>query len=389
MNIDDVRKDFPVLSNSVYLNTGGTGPISVKIAKEIQNIYEYARDYGPDTPKVKSDLENRMEETRSLSANLFNVPISTIAFTRAISEGMNIVAHGMDWVKGDEIIVSSEEHPSGIMPWLNLRDKFGVKVVKVKVSEDKNTFLSELNDLINKNTKLISLSHVTTDTGHKLPAKEICSLAHENGVAVIFDGAQSAWQFSIDLNDIDCDFYSFTAHKWLLGGWGVAGFYVKPEWIEKLNISWTGAYAGIWDRGLKDDVVYETTAHKFEFGGRQKPLYIAMGLAIDYINSLGINNIEKRVSKLTEQLRAGLLEIPKVTLRSPVDLDFTTGIVTFSLGNIHGDQLSEEMLKRNILGRPSLRHTDISGLRISTAFFNTENELDFVLNAVSDISNKI
>ena len=99
MNIDDVRKDFPVLSNSVYLNTGGTGPISVKIAKEIQNIYEYARDYGPDTPKVKSDLENRMEETRSLSANLFNVPISTIAFTRAISEGMNIVAHGMDWVK--------------------------------------------------------------------------------------------------------------------------------------------------------------------------------------------------------------------------------------------------------------------------------------------------
>ena len=389
MNIDDVRKDFPVLSNSIYLNTGGTGPISVKIAKEIQNIYEYARDYGPDTPKVKSDLENRMEETRSLSANLFNVPISTIAFTRAISEGMNIVAHGMDWVKGDEIIVSSEEHPSGIMPWLNLRDKFGVKVVKVKVSEDKNTFLSELNDLINKNTKLISLSHVTTDTGHKLPAKEICSLAHENGVAVIFDGAQSAGQFSIDLNDIDCDFYSFTAHKWLLGGWGVAGFYVKPEWIEKLNISWTGAYAGIWDRGLKDDVVYETTAHKFEFGGRQKPLYIAMGLAIDYINSLGINNIEKRVSKLTEQLRAGLLEIPKVTLRSPVDLDFTTGIVTFSLGNIHGDQLSEEMLKRNILGRPSLRHTDISGLRISTAFFNTENELDFVLNAVSDISNKI
>ena len=389
MNIDDVRKDFPVLSNSVYLNTGGTGPISVKIAKEIQNIYEYARDYGPDTPKVKSDLENRMEETRSLSANLFNVPINAIAFTRAISEGMNIVAHGMDWVKGDEIIVSSEEHPSGIMPWLNLRDKFGVKVVKVKVSEDKNTFLSELNDLINKNTKLISLSHVTTDTGHKLPAKEICSLAHENGVAVIFDGAQSAGQFSIDLNDIDCDFYSFTAHKWLLGGWGVAGFYVKPEWIEKLNISWTGAYAGIWDRGLKDDVVYETTAHKFEFGGRQKPLYIAMGLAIDYINSLGINNIEKRVSKLTEQLRAGLLEIPKVTLRSPVDLDFTTGIVTFSLGNIHGDQLSEEMLKRNILGRPSLRHTDISGLRISTAFFNTENELDFVLNAVSDISNKI
>lgn len=389
MNIDDVRKDFPVLSNSVYLNTGGTGPISVKIAKEIQNIYEYARDYGPDTPKVKSDLENRMEETRSLLANLFNVPINAIAFTRAISEGMNIVAHGMDWVKGDEIIVSSEEHPSGIMPWLNLRDKFGVKVVKVKVSEDKNTFLSELNDLINKNTKLISLSHVTTDTGHKLPAKEICSLAHENGVAVIFDGAQSAGQFSIDLNDIDCDFYSFTAHKWLLGGWGVAGFYVKPEWIEKLNISWTGAYAGIWDRGLKDDVVYETTAHKFEFGGRQKPLYIAMGLAIDYINSLGINNIEKRVSKLTEQLRAGLLEIPKVTLRSPVDLGFTTGIVTFSLGNIHGDQLSEEMLKRNILGRPSLRHTDISGLRISTAFFNTEDELDFVLNAVSDISNKI
>ena len=389
MNINEVRNNFPVLSNSIYLNTGGTGPISVNIAKEIQNIYEYARDYGPDTPNVKLDLENRMEETRDLTAKFLNVPLNTIAFTRAISEGMNIVAHGIDWVQGDEIIVSSEEHPSGIMPWLNLRDKFGVKVVKVKISDDKNTFLSNLNTLINKNTKLISLSHVTTDTGHKLPAKEICSLAHDNGVPVIFDGAQSVGQFPIDLNEIDCDFYSFTAHKWLLGGWGVAGFYVKPEWIEKLNISWTGAYAGTWDRGLKDDVLYETTAHKFEFGGRQKPLYIAMGLAIKYINSLGIHNIEKRVSKLTEQLRSGLLEIPNVVMRSPDNLDFSTGIVTFSLGNLHGDDLNEKMLKRNILGRPSLRHTDISGLRISTAFFNNEKELDLVLNVVSDISNSI
>ena len=387
MNLDEIRRNFPVLSNSIYLNTGGTGPISINIAKEIQNIYEYARDYGPDTPKVKSDLEGRMEDTRHLTADFLNVPISSIAFTRAISEGMNIVAHGMNWNEGDEIIVSSEEHPSGIMPWLNLRDKFGVKVVKVKISDDKNTFLNELDDLINKNTKLISLSHVTTDTGHKLPAKEICDLAHQNGVAVIFDGAQSVGQFPIDLIDIGCDFYSFTAHKWLLGGWGVAGFYVNPEWINKLNISWTGAYAGVWDRGLKDDVVYETTAHKFEFGGRQKPLYIAMGLAIEYINSLGINNIEKRVSKLTEKLKSGLADIPNVIMRSPNNLDFCTGIVTFSLGKLHGDQLSEEMLNRNILGRPSLRHTNISGIRISTAFFNNENELDSVLNAVYDISN--
>ena len=388
-DVEKVRKNFPVLSNSIYMNTGGTGPISKEIAEEIQTIYEYARDFGPDTPNIKSDLENRMENTRVLSANFLNVPVSTIAFIRAISEGMNIVAHGMNWQKGDEIILSSEEHPSGVMPWLNLRDKFGVKIKKIKVIDDKNDFLSNLESLINDNTKLISLSHVTTDTGHKLPAKEICSLAHEYGIPVIFDGAQSVGQFPIDLNEIDCDFYAFTAHKWLLGGWGVAGFYIKPEWIEKLKISWTGAYAGTWDRGLKDDVVYETTAHKFEFGGRQKPLYIAMGLAIKYINSLGINNIEKHVNKLTEKLKSGLLEIPKVVIRSPANLEFCTGIVTFSLPELHGDELSEKMWKKNILGRPSLRHTDISGVRISTAFFNNDEDIDSVLNAVSDISNII
>ena len=205
LDVEKVRNNFPVLSNSIYMNTGGTGPISKNIAEEIQTIYEYARDYGPDTPNIKSDLENRMEDARVLSASFLNVPVSSIAFIRAISEGMNIVAHGMNWHQGDEIILSSEEHPSGVIPWLNLRDKFGVKVTKVKITDDKNRFLSNLESLINDNTKLISLSHVTTDTGHKLPAKEICSLAHEYGIPVIFDGAQSVGQFSIDLNEIDCE----------------------------------------------------------------------------------------------------------------------------------------------------------------------------------------
>ena len=273
----------------------------------------------------------------------------------------------MDWNAGDEVIVTDEEHPTGIMVWRNLEKERGIKVRKMPIPEDREEMLAGLDALINERTKLVCISHVTTDTGTRLPAREICDLAHERGVPVAMDAAQSAGQFPIDLRDMDVDFYAGTGHKWLLGGWGTGYFYIRRDWIERLKVSWTGSQAGTLDRSTMDDLQFLDSAHRFEFGGRHTVLYGAMGKAIEYIDDVGIDTIEERSTQLADRLKAGIAEIPGAVLRSPESHEFSTGIVTVSVDGMSGDDLNSQMLERwNILGRPALQQ---GAMRLCCAFF--------------------
>ena len=246
--------------------------------------------------------------------------------------------------------------------------------------------LAGLDALINDRTKLVCISHVTTDTGTRLPAREICELAHARGVPVALDAAQSAGQFPIDLRDMDCDFYAGTGHKWLLGGWGTGFFYVKRDWVDRLKVSWTGSQAGTLDRRTMGDLQFLDTAHRFEFGGRHTVLYSAMGKAIEYIDGVGMDTVETRSLQLADRLKAGIAEIPGATLRSPESHEFSTGIVTFSVDGLNGDDLNSHMFERwRILGRPALQH---SAMRLCCAFFTEDREVDTIIEAISNLANE-
>ena len=256
---------------------------------------------------------------------------------------------------------------------------------KLSLVDDKAELLSRLDRTITDRTRLLCLSHVTTDTGTKLPAAEICKMAHDRGVPVAFDAAQSAGQFPIDLAEMDCDFYACTGHKWLLGGWGTGIFYLKREWVEKLQVSWTGSQAGTWDRDT-DELVFADSAHRFEFGGRHQVLYNAMGKALEFLDSTGLAEIEARVAVLTDRLKAGIAETNGATLRSPESSEFSTGIVTFSIDGLSGTDLNAQMLERwRVLGRPALKQ---SAMRLSTAFFTSDQEIDTVISAIGVIANE-
>ena len=216
-NIEKIREEIPALKNSIYMNTGGTGPLPITVLSEIHDTYEKIGEGGPDVNTIRDPIKSRLEDTRDVISHLLNVSSDEITFTRSISEGLSIIAYGLDWVTGDEVIVTDEEHPSSILIWLSLAKRYGVKVRKLQLQRSKEDYLRSLENLINDKTKLISLSHVTTDTGTRLPAKEICNLAHSKNVMVGFDGAQSVGQFEVDLKDMDCDFYAGTGHKWVLG----------------------------------------------------------------------------------------------------------------------------------------------------------------------------
>ncbi|HAL47628.1 MAG: aminotransferase class V-fold PLP-dependent enzyme [SAR202 cluster bacterium] len=384
-DIAAVRDQIPALDKSVYMNTGGTGPLPAVVANEIAEIYGRLAEQGPDIPEVRGPIKDGLERARRVSADLFNVSADEIAMMRAISEGVSTVAYGMEWRPGDEVIVTSEEHPSGVLVWLNLAERRGIRIKHLNLTTDKEELLSRLSELITDRTRLLSLSHVTADTGTRLPTKDICELSHARGVPVLLDGAQSVGQFPIDLRKIDCDFYACTGHKWVLGGWGTSIFYVKREWISKLNVSWSGAGAGAWNRDT-DELTLDETAHRFEFGGRHDPLYSAMAKGIEFVGNVGFDNVEARSLHLTDRIKAALAEIPGAALRSPESREFSTGIVTFSVDGLSGTELNRQMFERwRVLARPSLNDT---AMRLSCAFFNSDQEIETVIDAVSVLANE-
>ena len=231
-NIEKVRAEIPALKNSIYMNTGGTGPLPKTVLGEINETFQKIGEGGPDVKAIRDPIKSKLEDTRDIIAHLLNASSDEITFTRSISEGLSIVAYGLDWEAGDEVIVTGEEHPSSILIWLSLAKRYGIKVRKLQLQKSKEAYLRSLENLINDKTKLISLSHVATDTGTRLPAKEICQFARSRNVIVGFAGAQSIGQFEVNLKDMGCDFYAGTGHKWVLGGWGVGLLYLKKELFE-------------------------------------------------------------------------------------------------------------------------------------------------------------
>ena len=386
LDLNRIRSDFPALGESIYMNTGGTGPLSRQMVDFVASQYRAGMELGPDTPSVKDAINEEFERARGTVARHFGVTPNEIALLRSISEGLSTVAYGMDWNAGDEVIVTDEEHPTGIMVWLNLAAERGIRIRKMPLPEDREEMLAGLDALINERTRLVCISHVTTDTGTRLPAREICDLAHDRGVPVAMDAAQSTGQFPIDLRDMDVDFYAGTGHKWLLGGWGTGYFYIRRDWIERLKVSWTGSQAGTLDRTTMEDLQFLDSAHRFEFGGRHTVLYGAMGKAIEYLDDIGIDTIEARSMQLADRLKAGISEIPGAVLRSPESHEFSTGIVTLSVDGMSGDDLNSQMLERwNILGRPALQQ---SAMRLCCAFFTEDREVDTIIEAISTLANE-
>ena len=377
------RDEIPALQNNIYLNTGGYGPMPRSVTKAVTDHYEAMMEHGGDAPLMRERTATSYEHCRQTAAELFGVDADEIALTHAVSAGLSTVAYGMNWKAGDEVIVTDQEHPSGIYVWLNLAKKVGIKVKKLPLCDDNDRLLESLDEMMTSRTRLLAPSHVTTDTGQLLPAREMCSLAHDRGVPVAFDGVQAGGQFPIDLRETGADFYSWGANKWCLGGPGVAALYVSREWIERLEVSWTGSGTGEWDRDT-DELTFHDSARRFEFGGRPYPVYSGMAKGMEFVSSFGLEDVRQRVQTLAGQLKAAIAEIPGVSLRSPEDPSVSTGIVTFSVAGLTGDELNARMWEGwQILGRPALGKT---AMRVSVAFFTTEEEVRTVVDAMSSLA---
>ena len=382
MNIDEIRSQIPALQHCAYLNMS-YGPKPTPVVDEAVRVARFVEQHGTQTPKVMEEVERVYEGVRVDAARLLGAANDEIALTRHVSEGINIVATGIDWEPGDEVIITDEEHPAGSLPWMNLARRRGVVVNKLQLAPyDTATLLDRLDQAITPRSKLLCLSHVSTRTGYVLPAREISLLARGRGVPVLFDGAHAVGLIPVDVKDIGCDYYSACGHKWLLAPQGTGFLYVDRTKLHDLEVTWIGASAaGSWDLERLEFEPLDTAA-KFEFGTRDKTVYAALSTAVRMAEEIGVCSIARRSWDLSDRLRRRLSDVPGFWLRTPMDCVRSTGISAFDVTRLDVDDIVRLLWDE----RRVLVAATNGRLRVSTPYFALEDEIDALADVLSELS---
>ena len=384
MNLADTRAAIPALAHSIYLNTGTFGPLPTVVADEIRRVYGEIERQGTFSPGVFWQMElEGFEAVRRQVAALLHAEPAEIALTRNVTDGINIVLHGLDWQPGDQVILTDHEHPSGTVPWLALAARAGVELRWLELVDDADEIVARFRRLLTPKTRLAQLSHVSCLTGLRLPIERLCRLAMEAGVLTLVDGAHAEGQFAVDVGALGCDFYAACGHKWLLGPQGVGMLFVRRDHIQRLRPVWLGWDVGqTFDRTMRSYQLQDNAA-RFEQSTRAWPLYLAFGKAIEFIEGVGFTAIEARVRELrlgfVDQLRA----MPGVTVLSPLKPALGTGLVTVRVAGWPCDAVQQRLWERQRIITNVIREFD--ALRFSLAFFTGEDELDTVLRAIGEL----
>ncbi len=342
MNLEHIRAAIPALANSVYLNTGTFGPMPTVVADEIRRAYGEIERQGTFSPAVFWQMElEGFEAVRGQVAALLHADPAEIALTRNVTDGINIVLHGLDWQPGDQVILTDHEHPSGTVPWLALAERAGVELRWLELVDDADEIVIRFQRLLSQRTRLAQLSHVSCLTGLRLPIERLCRLARQAGVLTLVDGAHAEGQFAVDLQVLGCDFYAACGHKWLLGPQGVGMLYVRREHVQRLRPVWLGWDVGQpFDRAARSYLLQETAA-RFE---QSTP--------------------------------------PGVTVLSPLDASLGTGLVTVRVAGWSYDALQQRLWEQQRIITNVIREDN--ALRFSLAFFTSEEELAVAQQAVAD-----
>jgi selenocysteine lyase/cysteine desulfurase len=372
---DEVRKQFPLDPVLIYMNNGGLGPsphaVIETITREMMAL-----------ERISETGHAKVEAVREKACRFFNCSEEELAFTRSTTEGMNIIARGLPLEKGDEVMLSTHEHPGGSMCWLALMKDKGINV---KLFEPDDP-IGRIAAGMTPRTRVVSISHVTCTTGLKVPAREIASLCREKGVFSVFDGAQSAGMFPIDLHDMGCDFYATSGHKWLLGPKGTGILYINKRNLDTWKPTYVGAYSDkAFDLdGLALELLKQAPAT--EYGTRNTPLILGLGAAFDYLTSLGMERVAARGRELAARLKKGLARNPSIETLTPMTEQGS--MVTFRPKGKKADpwQWVNRLKKEHrIRVRPVGEH-GLNAIRVSTHIYNTKDEVDRLLAALDGMA---
>lgn len=399
-DVTKIREDFPILSRKVYdrpmvyLDNGATTqkPLCVLDAmrEEYLNVNANVHRGVHYLSQQATDLHEQAREKVRKFINAGSV--NEIIFTRGTTESLNLVVSSFCdgfMSEGDEVIVSVMEHHSNIVPWQLQAARKGISLRVIPMNDKGELLLDEYEKLFTERTKIVSVTHVSNVLGTVNPVKEIVRIAHEHGVPVMVDGAQSTPHFAVDVQDIDCDFFAFSGHK-MYGPTGVGVLYGKEDWLDRMP-PYQGGGEMIESVSF-EKTVFEHLPFKFEAG---TPDYVAthgLATAIDYISSIGIDNISRHEQELTRYCMERMQEIDGIRLFGTAnDKD---AVVSFLVGDIHHldmgtllDRLGIAVRTGHHCAQPLMIRLGIQGtVRASFAMYNTKQEIDVLVEGIKRVS---
>ncbi|MHB1098972.1 MAG: SufS family cysteine desulfurase [Burkholderiales bacterium] len=396
MNVDLIRGDFPILNLQikgtplVYLDNAASSQMPQAVIDRLVHYQkaEHANIHrGVHT--LSETATREYEAAREKVRGFLNAKESReIVFTRGTTEAINLVMHGYGRAflqAGDEIILSSLEHHSNIVPWQMLANERGVVLRVIPMNDEGELLQDEFRKLFNANTRLLALTHVSNALGTVNPVKEMIAFAHERGVPVLIDGAQAAPHKQVDVQDLDCDFYAFSGHK-LCGPTGIGALYGKAEYLEKMQ-----PYQGGGDMILSvsfEKTEYNVIPYKFEAGTPAIAATIGLGAAIDYLQAIGLPAIEAWEHELLNYATERIVEIPGVRIIGQAR--DKSAVLSFEIEGVHphdvGTILNDEgvaIRTGHHCAQPVMQRFHVPATaRASFAFYNTKGEVDKLMGAI-------
>ncbi|TMB67129.1 MAG: cysteine desulfurase [Chloroflexi bacterium] len=398
MDIQSIRKDFPILERQVYgkplvyLDNAATSQKPRQVIDALVNYYEnYNANIHRAVHCLGEEATAAYEEARAKVAKFINAPSpESIIFTRNTTEAINLVMYtwGRANVReGDEILLTQMEHHSNLIPWQRLAAEKGATVRYIELTDTHTLALDGLENLFDARTRIAAMPHVSNSLGTINPVEKIAAEARRNGTLFLVDGAQGAPHLPVDVQGIDCDFYAFSAHK-MLGPTGVGVLYGRAELLEEMEPFLGGGE--MIRKVTYEGATWNDLPWKFEAGTPNIADVIAFGAAIDYLDGLGMDNVREHEVQITDYALTRLSQLEGIVMYGPPDPRERGGVVSFNFGDLHPHDIGTVLDHHGVAIRaghhctqPLMRTLGVSGTaRASFYVYNTTDEVDVLVDAL-------
>lgn len=401
-DIKTIREDFPILSREVYKrplvyldNAATTQKPRCVIEAMTDEYYNVNANVHRGVHYLSQQATDLHEQARETVRQFINArSVSEVIFTRGTTESANLIVSSFCdefMSEGDEVIISTVEHHSNIVPWQLQAAKKGIAIKVIPMHEDGTLDMEEYEKLFSERTKIVSVTHVSNVLGSINPVREIIRIAHEHDVPVMIDGAQSTPHFKVDVQELDCEFFTFSGHK-IYGPTGIGVLYGKEDWLDRLP-PYQGGGEMI-ESVTFEKTVFERLPFKFEAG---TPDYVAtrgLAVALDYVTALGMDNIARHEQELTQYAMEQMMRIDGMHIFGPQNAMDKDAVISFQVGNIHHldmgtllDRLGIAIRTGHHCAQPLMERLGINGTaRASFALYNTKEEVDVLVAGIERVS---
>ncbi|CAI2137430.1 Cysteine desulfurase [Serratia quinivorans] len=392
MDIQQVRQDTPVTTKYAYFDTGAAAPPPLPVLNRVKDYLDATAYQGPYLPSLRKRIYAELEVIRQQTAAFLNADIGEIAFTRNGSEGISLVAQGIDWQEGDEVIVPNTEILSNISPWLRLQHRRGIKVVAAKANDQGVLEPEHIASLITDKTRLLTFCALSNATGAIQPVQALCALARQRGVLSLVNASQSLGVLATDVSALGCDFLVACGRKGLRAIEGSGVLYVHSGLVSQLEPCLMGWWNSSFDE--TGQLVLPETARRFEAGCPNVPAILSLGAAIEYAQSLGMAAIEQRVRALTRYAVSRLNTLPGIQIYGPQLPAGRIGLLPFNIAGRDPAQLVTMLEQQGVIIEAGhfMAHAimQLYGIermaRLSLHYFNTEQEIDRAVELIRSVN---